>query len=610
MSWQQVYDPLGSLGLSAAMAAIPVVVLLGCIAFLHMKAHYAAMLGLASALAVAVLGFGMPSQLAWSAAGYGAAFGLLPIGWIVLNIIFLHQLSVEHGSFATLQSSLMGITDDRRLQLLLIAFCFGAFFEGAAGFGTPVAVTAAILIGLGFSPLAASGLSLIANTAPVAYGALGTPVIALAAVTGLDLQQLSAMIGRQLPFFSLLVPFWLIWAFAGFRGMLEVWPAVLVAGLSFAIPQFLVSNYHGPWLVDVVAAIVSMACLVGFLKVWRPRNTWTSTLLKGRVKRPPREPLEPAFAAEAAVATATVDILPDGSAASRMEIADRESHAPRAAGANAVRGGPAAGGAVGRAAAVARRDSKETLLAWMPWLILTVFVFAWGVPAVKNWLDGVSVFKFPIATLHNMIEKVPPVVAKPSKEAAVYTLNWLSATGTGILLAGIIGGLLMKYSFGGLVRMYGRTIWLVRYSLLTIMLMLALGFLTRYSGTDATLGLVFAHTGVFYPIFGTLLGWLGVALTGSDTSSNVLFGGLQKISAEQLGLPSTLMAAANSSGGVMGKMIDAQSIVVASTATRWYGHEGDILRYVFFHSIALAVLVGLLVYLQAYVAPFTALVVR
>jgi len=566
MLWQQVYDPLGNLGLSALMSAIPVVVLLGCMAFFHMKAHFAALLGLASALAVAILGFGMPAGLAWNAAGYGAAFGLLPIGWIVLNIIFLHQLTVEDGSFAVLQSSLMGITDDRRLQLLLIAFCFGAFFEGAAGFGTPVAVTAAILIGLGFSPLAASGLSLIANTAPVAYGALGTPVIALSAVTGLDLLQLSGMIGRQLPFFSLLVPFWLIWAFAGFRGMLEVWPAILVAGLSFAIPQFLVSNYHGPWLVDVVAALVSMACLVFFLKLWRPRNVWTSTALKGH---------------------------PTDSG-----TADLESEKPVGHEADAGAG------------IFKRHDRRATVLAWMPWVILTLFVFVWGIPDFKKWLDGLSVFKIPFAGLHNLIEKVPPVVATPRKEAAIYVLNWLSATGTGILLAGVIGGLLMKYSIRDLVRIYARTIWLVRYSLLTIMVMLALGFLTRYSGTDATLGLVFAHTGALYPVFGTLLGWLGGALTGSDTASNVLFGGLQKITSEQLGLPSVLMTAANSAGGVMGKMIDAQSIVVASTATRWYGHEGDILRYVFFHSIALAVLVGMLVYLQAYVTPFTALVVH
>jgi lactate permease len=427
-----------------------------------------------------------------------------------------------------------------------------------------VAVTAAILIGLGFSPLAASGLSLIANTAPVAYGALGTPVIALSAVTGLDLLQLSGMIGRQLPFFSLIVPFWLIWAFAGWRGMLEIWPAVLVTGVSFAVPQYLVSNFHGPWLVDVIAAIVSMVCLILFLKVWKPKKVWTSTALKGH---------------EADSGTP-----------------DLESEKPVGHEADAA------------AAIFAKHDRRAVVYAWMPWVILTVFVFVWGIPAIKAALDGVSIFKILFEGLHNMIEKVPPVVAKPHKEAAIYNLNYLSATGTGIFVAAIVSGLLMKYSFADLLRIYARTLWRVRYSLLTIVLMLALGYLTRYSGIDATMGLAFAHTGAFYPLFGTLLGWLGVALTGSDTASNVLFGGLQRVTAEQLGLNPVLMASANSSGGVMGKMIDAQSIVVASTATRWFNHEGDILRYVFFHSIALAVLVGIMVYLQAYVPPFTRLV--
>ena len=557
MVWSQVYDPFHNMLLSTLVAAIPIVVMLGCLAFLRVAAHWSALLGLAAALVVAVLAYGMPARMAGLAALNGALFGLLPIGWIVVNIIFLYRLTEESGSFKVLQDSIAHITEDRRLQLLLIAFSFGAFFEGAAGFGTPVAVTAAILIGLGFSPLAASGLSLIANTAPVAYGALGSPIIALAAVTGLDLQQLSAMVGRQLPFFSILVPFWLVWAFAGWRGMVEVWPAILVAGVSFAIPQYAVSNFHGPWLVDVVAAMVSMACLVGFLRRWRPATIWTSPALKG-------------------------------------------GEAPASAGRQL--------GAPGGATAVLH-DRRTVLVAWIPWMILTVFVFLWGVPEFKKFMDGVSVFRFPIDGLHNLVEKTPPVVAKPVKEAAIYSLNYLSATGTGILLSAVIAGLFMRFSVAELVVRYGRTLLKVRYSLLTISAMLALGFLTRYSGTDATLGLAFAVAGVFYPFFGTLLGWLGVALTGSDTASNVLFGGLQKITAEQIGLSPVLMASANSSGGVMGKMIDAQSIVVASTATQWFGHEGTILRYVFFHSVALAALVGILVTLQAYVPPFTLLVV-
>ena len=495
----------------------------------------------------------MPAEMAGRAALYGGFVGLLPIGWIVLNIIFLHQLTEQNGSFKVLQDSLSNITEDRRIQLLLIAFCFGAFFEGAAGFGTPVAVTAAILIGLGFSPLAASGLSLIANTAPVAFGALGTPVITLAKVHGYDLMEVTAMIGRQLPFFSVLVPFWLIWAFAGRKAMWEIWPAILVAGVSFAIPQFLVSNYIGPELVDIIAAIVSMASLIAFLRVWQPKKIWTSPSMRG--------------------------------------------HDPSA-------------GETKPAQAPVRYSRAQLINAWMPWVILSVCVFVWGLPSVKAWLNGIFSPAFPMDGLHNLIEKMPPVVPKPTKEGAVYTLNLLSATGTGILLSALVSALLMRYSPVAIVGTFFRTVWLVRYSLLTIVLMLALGTLTRYSGTDTTLGLAFANTGVLYPFFGTLMGWLGVALTGSDTASNVLFGGMQKVAAEQLGLSPNLMGAANSSGGVMGKMIDAQSIVVASTATRWFNHEGDILRFVFFHSIALACLVGLLVSLQAYVWPFTSMVVR
>ena len=579
MVWQQIYDPFGNPLISTLMAAVPVVVMLAALAFFHVKAHLAALLALASALLISIFAFGMPASMAGSAALFGAANGLLPIGWIVLNIIFLHRLTTENGSFKVLQDSLARITDDRRLQLLLIAFCFGAFFEGAAGFGTPVAVTGAILIGLGFSPLAASGLALIANTAPVAFGALGTPIITLAKVTGLDEMELSMMVGRQLPLFSVLVPFWLIWAFAGWRKMLEIWPAILVAGVSFAVPQFLVSNYHGPMLVDVIAALISMACLTLFLKVWKPATVHTSAALSGRV---------------------------DNSKVEEEKIT--------------------------ASAAFSDQARPAVMRAWMPWIILTVFVFAWGTQGFKNMFDTrpaidpvtqsakldpagkplreanpIFAPAVTFTSLHLQIEKVPPVVAAPKAEEAVYKFTWLTATGSGILLAAIVGGLLMGYSIPQLIKQYLRTLWVVRFSLITIAAMLALGFLTRYSGLDATMGLAFAATGVFYPMFGTLLGWLGVALTGSDTASNVLFGGLQRVTSEQLGISPVLMAAANSSGGVMGKMVDAQSIVVASTATRWYGHEGEILRYVFFHSIVLAILVGGLVTLQAYVAPFTSL---
>jgi len=551
--WSQVYDPFNNVWLSTLAAAIPVVVMLAALAFFHIKAHIAAIMGLVSALVVAILGFTMPADAAIASALYGAAFGLFPIGWIILNVIFLYQLTDRKGQFKILRESIAGISGDRRLQLLLIAFCFGAFFEGAGGFGTPVAVTGAMLIGLGFAPLAASGLSLIANTAPVAFGALGTPIIALAAVTGLDMLQLSAMVGRQLPFFSIIVPFWLVWAFCGFRGMLAIWPAILVGGAAFAIPQYFISNFHGPWLVDVGAAVISMVCLALFLKVWHPKEIMTS---------------------------------PSG------KFDDGEEPAPQA---------PQATGH--------EYSRKEVMNAWTPWLILSVVVLIWGIPEWKKVLDGISIIKIEWAHLHNVIQKMPPVAPAPKIEEAIFKLNWLSATGTGIFLASIISALLMGYRVREMIAIYWDTLKLLKYSLLTIAAMLALGYCTRYSGVDSTLGLAFANTGMFYPFFGTLLGWLGVALTGSDTASNVLFGGLQKTSAEQLGLSPVLMASANSSGGVMGKMIDAQSIVVASTATKWYGHEGEILRYVFFHSIALAALVGILVTLQAYVHPFTLMVI-
>jgi lactate permease len=546
MAWQQVYDPLGSGLLSALVAGLPIIALLGTLAFLKLRAHQAALLGLAAALVIAVAVFGMPAGRAGAVAVFGAAYGLFPIGWIILNVIFLYTLVNEKGHFKVMQESLTGITRDSRLQLLLIAFSFGAFFEGAAGFGTPVAVTAAILIGLGFTPLAASGLSLIANTAPVAFGALGTPIVALQGVTGLPLLDLSAQAGRILTFFSAIIPFWLVWAYAGFGAMVEVWPALLVAGVGFAVPQFLVSNFHGPWLVGIVGAIVSISGLVAFLLVWHPRRIWG---LNGH---------EP-------------------------DAAARSPH---------------------------RFSRSEVVQAWMPWAILSVVVFVWGIPNVKLFLDGLSSFKAPVPLVHQLIERTPPVVAAPAPEAAVFSFNWLSFTGTGILVAALISAMVMRCRLREVGRAWWATLRRVRFSLLTVSAMLSLGFITRYSGLDAAMGLMFARTGVLYPFFGTLLGWLGVALTGSDTSSNVLFGSLQRISAEQIGLSPTLMASANSCGGVMGKMIDAQSIVVASTATRWYGHEGEILRYVFFHSLALAALVGLLVTLQAYVFPFTRLVVK
>jgi lactate permease len=557
MQWNQVYDPFSNQVWSTIAAALPVVTLLALIASDKVKAHWAAVIALIVANLVAIGIFTMPWGMSLRATALGVVTGFFPIGWIVLNVIFLYRLTVEKGAFEVLQTTIGSVSADRRLQLLLIAFSFGAFFEGASGFGTPVAVTGAILIGLGFSPLAASGLSLIANTAPVAYGALGTPIAGLSSVTGIDPGLLGAMVGRQLPFFSLIVPFWVVGAFAGWRGMIQVWPAILVTGVSFAIPQFLISNFVNPWIVDIGASLVSMACLIGFLQVWQPKELWLSAKLRTRDDSAETMPL------------------------------------PQSAGAAAT-----------PAAEKPKPTNAEVWAALLPWIIVCAILLIWGTGWFKNFVNPWATWTYQVPGLHNMISKVAPVVQTPTKEGAAFAFTWLSYTGSGMLIAAIISGFIMGFSPVRLVVEYAKTVRICAYSLITIMAMLAIGTLTRLSGIDATLGLAFAGAGVLYPFFGTLLGWLGVALTGSDTASNVLFGNLQKITSEQLGLSPILMGAANSSGGVMGKMIDAQSIVVASTATNWFGHEGTILRFVFFHSIVLACLVGLLVMLQAYVVPW------
>jgi lactate permease len=546
MTWSQHYAPVGdSIALSALVAALPVVTLLGLLAFWHVRAHLAALAGLFVAAVIAIGVYGMPVSLTLASAGYGAAFGLFPIGWIVLNAIFIYNLSVDTGGFKVLQDRMSTLSDDRRIQALMIGFSFGAFIEGFAGFGAPVAITGALMIGLGFRPLDAAKVALIGNTAPVAFGSVGIPVITLAKVTGLDEGALSAMVGRQLPFFALLVPFWLVAAQVGWRRMVAVWPACLVAGASFGAVQFLVSNFHGPHLVDAAAGLSSIGALFILLRFWRPRDV-------------------PAPAARPAPSAA-----PDG-------------------GAGASR-------------------ARENVRAWLPWVLLTVFVALASLTPVKNALNQAFAPKFAVPSLHLAVQKVPPAAPQPEPEAAQFTLNLLSATGTWLLVAGVVTGLALGLKPGQLLTTYARTLKRVRVPLLTIGLMLALGFTTRYSGTDTTMGLAFASTGVLFPFFSPLLGWLGVALTGSDTSSNVLFGNLQKVTAQQLDLSPVLTAASNSSGGVMGKMIDAQSIVVAAVATG--GHKdspdaGTILRAVFWHSVALAVLMGIFVMLQAYVFPW------
>ena len=537
MTWSQNYAPLGGLALSTVVAALPVVVLLGLLAFWHVRAHVAAMAALALALLTAILAYGMPAPLALAAAGYGAAFGLLPIGWLILNAIFIYQLSVETGQFKVLQNQVAGVSGDRRIQALLIAFSFGAFIEGAAGFGAPVAISGALMIGLGFRPLEAAKLALIGNTAPVAFGSLGTPLVTLAPLTGLDVLDLSAMVGRQLPFFSLLVPFWLVAAQAGWRGMIAVWPACLVAGGSFGTVQFLASNLHGPWLVDIVAGAASMLAVVVLMGFWRPAE----------------EQANPA--------------------------ARTETVAP---------------------------ETGPKWKAWAPWILLSAFVFLWGLPAVKSALNGWFAPQIPVPVLHNAVLKVPPVAPAPTAARSRAVPVAESRLRLNTAFSAVASAVVLGVGARRALVIYGQTLLRVRVSLLTIAVMMALGFTTRYSGTDTTMGLAMAGTGWLFPFFSPLIGWLGVALTGSDTSSNVLFGNLQKVTAEQLGFSPVLMCASNSSGGVMGKMIDAQSIVVASVATggnRESPSAGTILRAVFWHSIALAVLVGVLVMLQAYVWP-------
>ena len=542
--WAQGYNPTGHWQLSTLIAALPIVVLLGAMAILRLKAHVAAIAGLATALLAAILVFHMPVRLAFTAAAYGAGYGIFPVCWIILPVIFLYDLTCKTGRFVTLQQSLTGVTADSRLQLLLIAFALGAFFEGTSGFGTPVAVCSAILISLGFRPLRAAGLSLLANTAPVAFGAMGIPVVALQGVTGLGLLPLTRTTATILVPFDVLVPFWLIWAFAGFRAMIEIWPAILAAGTTFALAQYLMAAYSGPWLVAIVAASATIVVLVVFLRFWQPRRTLN------------------------------------------VNREDITGHSRIQHGHSAV----------------------TIFKAWLPWLVLSVVVFVWGLPRISASLDAKTTVKLPVAGLHNVVQRVPPVVPAPTSEAAVFNLNWLSATGTGILLASLLAGLLMGLGPISLAAAFARTVYNIRYTIVTISAMMAIGYITRYCGLDATLGLAFARTGALYPFFGTLIGWLGTASSGSDTASNVLFGSLQTMTARQISVSPVLMASANAAGGVMGKMIAAPSVVVASTATQTYGQEGSILRFVFFHSLALAALAGICVSLLAYVLPLAGLV--
>jgi lactate permease len=563
MTWTQTYDPFGAWWLSTLVAALPVIVLLGLLAIFRVKPHWAAMAGAATALAAASLVFHMPWSLSTISLLYGAGFGLLKIAWIVVAAVFLYDISVHTGQFEIMKQSVAAITADRRLQALLVAFCFGAIIEGAAGFGAPVAIAGAFMIGLGFKPFHAAALNLIANTAPVAWGAIGTPVHTLAAVSGLPEADLNSMIGRILPITAIIVPFWLVRAMVGWRETFEVLPAILVVGLSFAATQFIWSNFIDSNLVDIASGLVSLVSTVIFLRFWQPRRIWR-------------------FKHEALVA-------PLGAEASLPADASRT--------ASGVLRDPA-----GKTPAL---PGKQVARAWMPFVTLAVFVLLWGLPSIKTVLNQWTTPAFQrggwdVPVLNLAVTRAAPVVSKPEPEKAKFDFNWLSATGTACFLAAIFAGLLLGVAPAELVRIFWRTLRRMRFAVLAISFMLGLGFVTRYSGMDAVLGLAFTRTGWLFPFFGTFLGWLGVALTGSDTSSNALFGSLQRITAEQLNLSPILMCAANSAGGVMGKMVDAQSIVVATAATNQVGNEGLIFRFVLWHSIALASIVGLIVMFYAY----------
>jgi lactate permease len=576
MQWTQIYDPVGHWWLSTLLAALPIVVLFSLLAGFKVKPHWCAMAGALTAVTVAIAFFKMPLALAAVSFGYGVAFGLLKIAWIVLAAVYLYDISVETGKFEIMKESIAGITPDRRLQVLLVAFCFGAFIEGAAGFGAPVAIAGAFMIGLGFKPFHAAALNLIANTAPVAWGAIGTPVHTLAAVTALPESDLSAMIGRILPFTAVIVPFWLVRTMVGWKETFEVFPAILVVGLSFSLTQLFWSNFVDSNLVDIMGGVISIVAVVTFLRFWKPKRIWRFDYDdKGPVPPPPTGEISDQFGGKWDPEKF------DGYVKPRTYTAG------------------------------------QVLKAWMPFAVLSLVVLVWGLPSVKLAMNRTTTPAFRVVLpdgkvrpgppgwdvpyLHNAVFRSAPVVAKPTPEAARYDFNWLSATGTGCFLAAVVAGLLLGLGPAQLLKIFGRTVVRMRLAMVAISFMLGLGYVTRYSGLDAVLGLAFTRTGWFYPFFGTFLGWLGVALTGSDTSSNALFGSLQRITSQQLGIDPVLMCAANSAGGVMGKMVDAQSITIATAATEQVGNEGVIFRFVAWHSVALGAIVGVIVLLYAYV---------
>jgi lactate permease len=530
MTWLQPENPWGNIGLSALGAALPILFLFWALAWKRMKGHLAASITVAIAIAVAIIEYGMPAKLAFLSTFYGALIGLFPVCWIIVTALFIYNLSVKTGQFEIIKNSLASLSDDRRMQALLIAFSFGAFIEGAAGFGTPVAITAAMLMGLGFEPLYAAGICLVANTAPVAFGAIGIPIIVGAKVAGVDELAMSQMVGRTLPFLSVLIPLYLTVLMAGWKKGIEVWPACLVSGASFAIVQYATSNFIGPMLPDILASLASIICMVIFLKIWHPKESWH-------------------FAHEK----------------------------------------PSTG------KAVLNYSGGQVFRAWAPFILLSIFVAAWGVKPIGAALNHLFIAKWSVPELHNLVLRG----GKPM--AAVYTMNFLSAAGTAILFAGLFSIPVTGASAGEAMGVAGDTLNKLKWPIFTIAMVIGLAYILNYSGMAVTLGLAFASTGALFPFFSAFLGWLGVFMTGSDTSSNALFGKLQFVTADKLGINPIVTTSANSSGGVCGKMISPQSLSVACAATGLIGHEGDIFRFTLKHSLILTSVIGVMAYLQAYV---------
>ncbi len=551
--WTHNYEPLGgSLALSAPVAALPIVVLFLMLGVWRAPAWKAAITGLASAFLLAILVYGMPAQLAVVSALYGAAYGVFPIAWIVFSSIMLYRLAVDTGKFEVIKDSVGSLTDDRRLQAMLIAFSFGAFIEGAAGFGAPVAVSGAMLAGLGFNPFYAAGLCLIANTAPVAFGSIGIPVTTLAAVTGLPVMPLSAMVGRLCALISIIIPGYLVVVMAGWARATEVLPAIIACGVSFAAMQFYVSNYMGPELTDILSSLTCIIVMVAVLKLWKPKS-----------------------------------------------IMRLEGDQPITTAAKIHSGG-------------------EIFMAWVPYLLLVAFVLPWGEPSIKAQIDTFTHNLMPsflpqaaaglnglmVPGLHNAITRIPPVTAAPAPYAAIFAFNWLSASGTACFLATIAAALVLRVSPRKFVSLYAATFNQLKFAMLTIALMLGLAQLMNYSGMTSTLGLALATTGVLFPFFSAVVGWLGVFLTGSDTSANALFGNLQVVTANALGLNPVLTASVNSAAGVMGKMISVQSIAVAVAATGMTSEdESRLFRFTIKHSVMLMIVMGIVAMLYAYVFP-------